>query len=253
MERAYWRPVRSARLRWSCGGGGNFGSTDGVNVTIPANTFAVAAFVILFVPGFVFAVVRIWRRGFRADDKGIDTRIAQALVVSVIFDAVYLLGAFALLPPLVKISSSSIRVLDPWWLGGTILVGAVLLPAGLAWLVYLPIQRRQVLENGELRLRWVRRWSYNSVPTAWDWAAADPRNRYVRILLPDKRWVGGYYGGNSYVSTYPEPRDIFISQPWRMGKKGAFLSENQESEGVWLTIPDGAIVEWLPGGQLDGK
>lgn len=216
---------------------------------IPTTTFAVAAFVVLFVPGFVFAVVRIWRRGFRADDKGIDTRIAQALVVSVVFDAVYLLADFAFFPPIVRISASNIQVISPWWLGGTILIGAVLIPAVVAWLMYIPVQRRSMVENGKIKHRWVRRWSYNSVPTAWDWAAADPQNRFVRVLMPDRRWIGGYYGANSYVSTYPEPRDIFISEPWEMSKAGKFLAQNEESEGIWLTIPDGAVVEWLPGRQ----
>jgi hypothetical protein len=236
---------------------------------IPSSTFAVVAFVVLFVPGFVFAVVRIWMRGFRADDKGIDTRIAQALVVSVILDAVYLIVVFPWLPSLVDVSDKAIKVLRPIGLGFTILIAAVIVPAIIAALIYRPWKASVVatLEVNPLRpivrfarevaarlpVRFERQWSYNSVPTAWDWGAARPKNRYVRILYPDGRWFGGYYDGDSYVSTYPEPRDIYISQPWKISETGAFQERNTESVGMWLAIPEGAIVEWLWGGERQIK
>jgi hypothetical protein len=230
-------------------------------VQIPSSTFAVVAFVVLFVPGFVFAVVRIWMRGFRADDKGIDTRIAQALVVSVILDAVYLIVVFPWLPSLVDVSDKAIKVLHPVGLGMTILIAAVIVPAIVAALVYRPWRARIVatFESNPLRpiahfardiiarspVQLERRWIYSSVPTAWDEAATKPANRFVRILLPDKRYVGGWYGPGSYVSTYPEPRDIFISDPFVMSGDGDFEKPLQGSMGLWMSIPDGAIVDWV--------
>jgi hypothetical protein len=67
----------------------------------------------------------------------------------------------------------------------------------------------------------------------------------VRILLPDRRFIGGLYGDGSYVSTYPEPRDMFIREPWVLSETGSFLRKIEGSLGTWLTIPDGAIVDWL--------
>ena len=228
-------------------------------MSIPTTTFAVVAIVIIFVPGFVFAVIRIWQRGFRADDKGIDGRIAQALVVSVIFDSIYLLTVYWWLPPEVLVSTGRIDVLDPKALGATIFLGAIAIPAAAAWMIYTPIRLR--LRNqrpwaswpGRL-LRFIavksplkidRKWLFTSVPTAWDEAAADSSTRYVRILLPDKRFVGGLYGEGSYVSTYPEPRDIFVREPWTLSNDGEFQSRIEGSLGMWLTVPDGAIVDWV--------
>ncbi|CAN5519067.1 DUF6338 family protein [soil metagenome] len=221
-------------------------------MALPDSTFALVALVVVFVPGFVFAVVRIWFRGFRADDKGIDTRIAQALVVSVIFDAAYLMIVRPNFGDVVKVTDKSITVLDPVALGLTILVGAVAVPGLLAVVLYQPwrLRRRVPKPPKEKRdprfpLQWSRRWNYSSVPTAWDEAATDPSNRFVRVLLPDKRYVGGFYGAGSYVSTYPEPRDLFISDPFVMDQEGNFGEQIKGSLGLWLTIPDGAIVDWV--------
>ena len=228
-------------------------------MSIPTTTFAVVAIVIMFVPGFVFAVIRIWQRGFRADDKGLDGRIAQALVVSVIFDSIYLLSVYWWLPPEVSVSSGRIDVLNPEALGATIFLGAIAIPAAVAWMIYTPIRlrlRKQPLwvDRPKRAIRWVasksplkivRKWLFTSVPTAWDEAAADSSTRYVRILLPDKRFVGGLYGEGSYVSTYPEPRDIFIREPWLLSDEGDFQSRIEGSLGMWLTVPDGAIVDWI--------
>ena len=221
-------------------------------MSIPSSTFAVVAFIVLFVPGFVFAVVRIWLRGFRADDKGIDTRIAQSLVVSVIFDAIYLIFAYVRLGPLVNVTDKTIEILDPVALGWTILIGAVLVPGLVAVLIYQPFRprwrtpkERRPKRESKFPIKLVRLWNYSSVPTAWDQAAADPTNRFIRVLLPDKRYVGGYYGGGSYVSTYPEPRDLFISNPYIMSDSGDYVEPLLGSMGLWLSIPDGAIVDWV--------
>jgi hypothetical protein len=150
-------------------------------MSVPTTAFAIVGLVITFVPGFVFAVVRIWQRGFRADDRGLDSRIAQSLVVSVIFDSVYLVAAFWWLPPEIGVFASQIEVLNPVALGVTVFVGAITLPALVAWTIYTPLRiswrrpprwfeetKRAIKELGSkspFNIR--RRWWFSSVPTAW--------------------------------------------------------------------------------------
>jgi hypothetical protein len=212
----------------------------------PSTTFAVVVLVVLLLPGLVYAVVRTTLKGFRADDKSIDTRIAQALVFSIVLDALYLLFAFPYVGTLVKVSERSIEVVNAVGLGITILGGAVLLPGLIAFIANSPWRPRKRAKDQLGRRFWIeRKTRYSSVPTAWDYAAVLATPRFIRILLPDGRYVGGWWGPESYVSTYPEPRDIFISYPYEMAENGEFGDRKLESDGIWLTVPDGAIVEWV--------
>ncbi|MGU3411286.1 DUF6338 family protein [Microbacterium sp. M1A1_1b] len=149
-------------------------------------------------------------------------------------------------------------------LGVAILVGAVALPALLAALRYSPYQfrrgrsahegatrrtaptpprLRQIAERMPVQLR--RTVYYDSVPTAWDWAATNPSQRLVRVRLTDGRFVGGFFGPGSYVSTYPEPRDLYLSHQYQMNDDGSFAGPLPGTAGLWLEVSDEHIVEFL--------
>lgn len=220
-----------------------FLNPQGAMMPFPDSAFAVVTVIVLLVPGLVYGLVRTTTHGFRADDKAIDSRVAQALLVSVAFDAVYLIVVYPHLGKLIDLGKDSVEILDPVALGWAVLLGVVVAPGLLALVVYFPWTFRR--SDSLLRFRLVRRVRYSSVPTAWDYSASPAVPRYVRIQLPDGRWVGGLFADTSYVSTYPEPRDIFIRHQFRMNPDGGFGDPMPESAGLWLSISDQHIVEWV--------
>jgi hypothetical protein len=198
----------------------------------------------------VYAVVRRKRKGFGPDDLTIDTRIAQALLISVLLSSAYVALGWAWLDGLAIIDGETVTIVNPLGLGLTVLVACALVPAGLAWLLNLPYEIRRWRE-GDTGWKLLWRWKLertiraSSIPTAWDAAASRPHHRMVRVQFPDGRWIGGFYGPGSFVSTFPQPRDIYISHQYEMSEDGQFLSPLERTGGVWLRIRDEHIVEFL--------
>ncbi len=59
--------------------------------------------------------------------------------------------------------------------------------------------------------------------------------------------------GKSFVSTYPQPRDIYIQEQFTISADGSIGDRIPNTGGVWLSITDGSIVEWInePEGDTD--
>ncbi|OII06955.1 DUF6338 family protein [Curtobacterium sp. MCBA15_008] len=231
---------------------------------VPTSAFGVVVLVVMLVPGLVYGLVRRGLRGFQYDDLTVDARIAQALVISVALDAVYVVAGGAWFASLVTFSGSEVAIQAPVPLSLAVLVGAVGVPALLAALRHSPYRfrrnetaregasvrtstepsrLRQIARRMPLQLR--RTVYYDSVPTAWDWAATNPSQRLVRVRLADGRFVGGFFGPGSYVSTYPEPRDLYLSHQYQMNDDGSFAGPIPGTAGLWLRVIDDYIVEFL--------
>jgi hypothetical protein len=86
---------------------------------------------------------------------------------------------------------------------------------------------------------------YHPTPSGWDRAAPDRGSAFVRIFTEDERWVGGWLGPGSYVSTYPQPRDIFIDVEWKMSSSGDFLEPVPDSLGVFVPLTGKERVAWI--------
>lgn len=65
------------------------------------------------------------------------------------------------------------------------------------------------------------------------------------FACPTANGVGGWFSSASSVGTYPHSRDIFIEKQYSMKKDGRFDALQTDSNGIWLSITDAHIVEWL--------
>ena len=214
-------------------------------MTIPTDGFGVLAYLALIVPGIVFIMVRSQFRGFREVDRTVGGRLLLAFVVSVVFDAAYLaiFGA-ALMTRLqseAPVTPGEVTVVS--WL---FLLIAIVIPAVASWIVYGGGSWLRPLHQAAAFLRArLTNSRYESTPTAWDLATTTTQATWVRIRLEDGAWVGGRFGDNSYFSTYPEPRDIFIERQYDLSEDGAFGEPTVGSAGVWVAVRDDYLVEWL--------
>lgn len=73
-------------------------------------------------------------------------------------------------------------------------------------------------------------------PTAWDWWFSRHHERWVIITLKDETKFGGYFGRNSFASSDPKERDLFIEKiyvieddnTWtESGNKGLLVSQQE--------------------------
>ena len=127
---------------------------------------------------------------------------------------------------------SAVRPLALW-----ALVLLFLIPATLAVVSYLaPKVPRPA------RLKWTRL-TYDPTPRAWDFAFNGTPPTYVRILTMDGRYIGGWFGANSFVSSYPEPREVFLEIAHHMYPDGRFGDEVSFSSGLYVRCDDVRLIE----------
>ncbi|WP_223627100.1 DUF6338 family protein [Microbacterium sp. EST19A] len=212
---------------------------------MPTDGLGILSYLALIVPGVIFILVRSQLRGFRDVDRSVGSRILLAFIVSVIFDAVYI----AVLGPPVIARLRSGEAIAPAevsvaaWL---FLLMGIVIPALLSYVVYGGGRALQPLHRLASRMRsHLTDSRYEATPTAWDLAATTTEAGWVRIRIADGVWIGGRFGDQSYFSTYPEPRDIFIETQYMMDQMGAFNDPVEGSAGVWVAVRDDYIVEWL--------
>jgi hypothetical protein len=68
------------------------------------------------------------------------------------------------------------------------------------------------------------------VPTAWDYVMDRPA--WVVITLKDDSTVYGFYGGNSFASTVPNERDIYVEVTYDFDDH-QWISD-ERSGGIWI-------------------
>lgn len=219
---------------------------------VPTDIASALLIVVLVIPGFVYGMVRSTFRGpSGSQDTLLSSRIASAVIMSVIFDALYLI-ALGVLDPRVDLSRlngdpGALLPREPYILGVVVLVLGFAVPALVSFVIHYRFDWRPV------QVRWVPQWvhrpvrrgGYRNFPTAWDRAAPGLGGTFVRVRLADGKWIGGWYSSSSFVSTYPHARDLYIEQQHRMKSDGSFGDAVEGSSGVWLAIGDEDVVEWI--------
>jgi hypothetical protein len=217
--------------------------SKGADVAIPDSWPQVLIFLILVVPGIAFTTARDSVVGPRST-LTVAGRLLEAAFISVIFDAIYLIGGGALFRPLPDH--------DYLWIRDNLGLAGLL---GLALFVGVPVAV-SLLFVFRQRLGWSRLpklpTTYVNIPTAWDRVAQSfAPGQFVRVRLEDGSWVGGWFADKSFVSTFPQARDIFIESEWSMKVDGSFGDPLPESTGIWLAITDTRTVEWILPRQLE--
>jgi hypothetical protein len=225
-------------------------------MVIPDSWVGVAVLVALVIPGIVFAGVRTWLRGYKWSDQSTGARLLEAVVISVMLDATYLFLIGTWLSPWIADPQRMFRD-APATAGFGFLMTAVVVPAALALGMHADIRFDRSSNPhvpGWFRIP-RRKTAYESTPTAWDKVAPSRGDSWIRILLPNGQRVGGWMSGASFVSTYPQQRDVYIQEQFEINEDGTFGARVRNTAGAWLAVSDDCIVEWLdpdPEGGSDG-
>jgi len=202
------------------------------------------AVVLLVLPGFVFATVRRRLQGPTPADGDFAYRLLTAIVVGAVLDATYVLvGGRHLTSVLADRGSWQQHPRQ------AVLLGLALLVVVPALLAFLDDRRRHgrfdIPLMGGKRLRLQYTGQYDPTPTAWDYIAEPRAGTFVRVQQEGGSWVGGWFGTESFLSVWPEPRDLFIESQWRIGSDGAFVEKLEGTRGVYVSCSGNVIVEWI--------
>jgi hypothetical protein len=192
-----------------------------------ANLSTLAQFILLFMPGFV------------------STRTYDLLIagpprdyLKSIYEVIgYSMLNYALCSPVVLWWLAT-RTYRPLW--ETLLLALLVL---FIVPMLLPIAFLQVL-----RIPWISSKVINPIPSAWDWAFGEDINPRAMVLLHlnDGRRIGGAWYGKSYVSTYPIPPDVYLSEVWNVDQRsGEFIDIVPYTQGIVIWGKDIQMVEFF--------
>lgn len=206
--------------------------------SVPTNVFELLMLLLLVLPGTVYQFVRTRLRGPSPDDAGALSRVLRALGVSALLVTLYALLVGPQVLGLIADAQAdnpddaldAVRPLAAWALALLVAV-----PAALA--VVDHARRRHTLKLKVLFS------SYDPTPRAWDAAFIDREPCYVRALTTEGRYLGGWYGPDSFVSSFPEPREMYLETAHLMNPDGSFGDEVTDSAGLYIRCDDVRLVE----------
>lgn len=209
---------------------------------IPSGVGQLVVILLFVVPGFVHQIVRARLNGPAPEDLSQTFRVLRAIAISAVFGLVYILLTGDLL--LEAAQGEGNLVEHPRLAALLALGGMFMIPSALA----VATHAFSVSENmGEAWTR-IRTWSlsnYDPTPTAWDYAYRGMGRAFVRALTADGQWIGGYFGDDSFASSFPEPRELFLEQGFMMNEDGSFGYAVENTTGVYIRCDDIRVIEFL--------
>lgn len=202
------------------------------------------------VPGFVYQISRRRVLGPDPDEADVTVRMLRAIASSAIFACLYaiLFGSLAerLLQKTtgsaVEVAVSSLPTLAIWVLALALLVPWVAARA----IFYITTSRGWLTATGSLRARLGLRHQWDPTPSAWDFAFSHREAGWVRVLTSGGLWLGGYFGTESFASSYPDPRDLFIEVGYAMSPEGALTDRVSAPGGLYVRCDDIVLVDFIP-------
>lgn len=218
---------------------------------VPSTLGQLTILLVLVLPGIVYSATRRWLRGPDPEDREFSVRVMRAMAVSIALDATYVLLLGDRLLALARRSHAATpswqEVLEhPRKSAGAALILLVVIP----WMLGLAtrLERAQPDRETGIPANWWAvqfRQRIHPTPSGWDRIAPKRGQCWVRIYTDDGHWVGGYLSGEAYVSTYPEPRDIFIDIEYLVSDEGVLVGPVPGSLGLFVPLSGKERVAWL--------
>jgi|ERR1700723_2747005 hypothetical protein len=193
------------------------------------NANALLLFLAFFIPGFI--ALQIYGLFVGSDDLDFAKQLPAVIGYSALHYA--MTGWIVLLAPAGLARSIAVYVV--------VLVLPVLWPPVIL-LIRDPGKWREIFfPTGSISLRSTFDAMLKPERTPWDRVLVD-RARFIRIRLKSGRFLGGYFGPGSVVSSYPCERSIFIAQAFSMDQQVGTFGSPIDRTGV---LVQGADIEAL--------
>ncbi len=182
-------------------------------------------FILFVVPGLIS--MHIYRLIFPARDIDWKNVTTEALFYSCL--------NFALcLPVLVPIHRGDFSSKDPFWyvilLMLVLFVFPIIWPAVLCWL----LRNRKLMKKLQL-----------PYPSAWDYFFDKREAVFVLVQLKNGKKLGGYYGVNSYATSFPREGDLYIEGVIQVNENGEFQEPVSHTAGSLIRKDEYEILEFF--------
>lgn len=94
------------------------------------------------------------------------------------------------------------------------------------------------------------KWFVSSEKT-WDWVFSKRQSMWVIIYFNDGRRIGGFFGDNSYASSFPAKEQIYLEEVWNLDAHGEFTTKINQTHGIIIMGSDISSIAFFK--QQNGK
>lgn len=187
----------------------------------------IASILPLLIPGFVALGVRSqFMRGFSPSQS------KENLVIYLAFSSVY--------------DTLVVRFIEPEWMTDStiwFLVIFIIVPAIIGLLLGINVQRNFI--RGALSRIGI--FTTHAFPTAWDWVfSRGVSEQLVLVTLKDGTQFSGLFGLESFASSIPNERDLYIQWLYDIDEEGIWIPVDEEGKGVLISASEISTVEFWP-------
>lgn len=126
------------------------------------------------------------------------------------------------------------------WYSNSLLFTAFMLFTLLIMPFFWPIIIRKLFT-----FRWLTDKIINPIPTPWDYLFLKRDAYWVIVHLTDGKKIAGMYDTNSYVTTYPEEKEIYLEQVWKLDRNGGFEKPVDRSAGTIILSKNISSIEFF--------
>ena len=197
------------------------------------------------VPGFVYQTSRRRVRGPDPDEQSVSIRVLRSIAMSFVFVAGY---AVVFGNPLFGLELTDQGIPSNWRVTA---VWALVLIFVVPWIAARIAFYIRTSESVETAIAWLvtrlkLRRGWDPTPTAWDFAFSDRGEGWVRVQTSEGVWMGGWYGGSSFASSYPDPRELYLEVGYAMNNDGTFVGTVSAPGGIYIRCDDIRLVDFTP-------
>jgi len=100
--------------------------------------------------------------------------------------------------------------------------------------------RREIAIENRQRV-WEKEKTFEKLPTAWDYVFSKDCCYWLKIILKDGSKIAGFYGTNSFSSSYPHKDDIFLENIWKLDEGETF--NDHENRGLLVERNEISYIE----------
>jgi hypothetical protein len=194
-------------------------------MSVDLNIDALKLFVAIVLPGLIS--MQVYRLVMPARPLDWDNAVLEGLFYS-------LLNLILSLPILWPIHRGNFPADHPWLY--ICAAGVVILVLPILW---------PILLVRALKSRVLSRYLQLPFPTAWDFFFEKRRDVFALIHLKTGEMVGGYFGGHSYATSYPDEGDLYLEIVYRVNVDGTFGSPIEASQGLLVRKDEYTYIEFF--------
>lgn len=104
--------------------------------------------------------------------------------------------------------------------------------------------------SGKIPLRWLGVRPLSHIPTAWDWKFGSADEEFVLIVLTDGTRFAGLLGPDSFISSEPAERDLYVQKLFEPDLDGNW---QPTEKSLYVAKDEIRTVEFWPAEMNDGE